>query len=1300
MEHNVFRDYCKAENSDDEEVNCDLQSRLYAAVYYGSNNLEDLDVKENIKLEDSGFDSKESNKSISTQVSNFDGNFKFNFSLNTESESSNVHNKHNLNVPSREALQHPQESIKSPKGNKESVVSHKQESINSNPANTYDTSKNIKPETEAETKEEPTQCSNFETRQSSLNSKQCNINDNTGRTEEEMCVKQKVNNPDNIFRKYEFSKLFINKLYQEKYENLNKRLQQLEEKEKEQTEEDVQDEKNMEEENQQQLSYLDPIEKETRYEICTRSDKIQKVSNYSEEVAVLSVEMDSDSEESILEVPIPPKPLPPVIQLPDSDDEFDMSSSNRNEQFYINNICNLTEDYENITYIRTKASNNVSTTIDDTLASCATEDITLNCTEIQKAASSIKEIMEMSKNVQNDLTHSHKDKNASKDTFTLTTESLKTAGETVKSSSNTEKNIASEFQSPLDNINNSNIVYERDKPKLVTFAEEVEVMTFRNPNELTISKRRRDEDNEPNINAKRKKTNNSKHSEANATPQQSKEKEKQQSWVDYFFRPMSESLKNFYNEVRGQENFDIQEIQSKMSKDPRLWAILDEDLMPTHSRRNRFWNVKCNKCQCEGHRAYNCTQPHKPPRCYMCGTEGHIEARCPQKMCLTCGKKQGTFRKTCESCRTLYCNMCKAVGHRSTECPDLWRRFHQTTRNSEINIPENLSEIMKPADLLYCCNCTKRGHDSSMCYEYRWSQHFPTPASVSNYGDRTQSAEHGYDNTTKDVIPLTKSKKNKHTRIKNAEFSAETDEGLEGCCVLYSYGTFHTRKQNGEELTKKVPNDIVPNASSFVKSPVPVEFFDHLSKIINFELKIFFDPLRVLKIRIRSIMGVPVHLHQIFGFWLRLQDDEKNLHIDTNLPRGMKKMFNFLTTNLEELDRDLPDEANNLSSRIEKLKKSMAGVQDPNILSCKAGELLKLKKKLLKIYHTKPVWSREAVKLRKLAKLLSRKVANLTSQKVPDVPLPLYVQIITVYNKVTVPRTLTKDELSSFFSKFNKKKSKKNKGKENKVKKQNSQNCNKLKASTSSNVNNNAMLKNTQIQDKQPSATFTTTECSTSNNIQPDYNATQFYTDSEGNQLEKTIAGYYYAYPIEVLQLPRDQLPPNNAAEIPVRNPYTISPNLIPLPVKKPVCSNTLSKNAKNDQLNSTPCTEVRPIDKDVEIISNNSELTKISNPQQTVSVVNSETNASKKKKSKKAKLDSIGSQVRNVETSIEAKAKKVIIEALEFNLPYMNKAIEEVEKRMSDKNITHEHIDMLQRLINLEKDHRQYVTSVYSYLK
>lgn len=45
--------------------------------------------------------------------------------------------------------------------------------------------------------------------------------------------------------------------------------------------------------------------------------------------------------------------------------------------------------------------------------------------------------------------------------------------------------------------------------------------------------------------------------------------------------------------------------------------------------------MKCTNCHQPGHQKHNCPEPYKPLRCYMCGIQGHIETRCPQKMCLT-----------------------------------------------------------------------------------------------------------------------------------------------------------------------------------------------------------------------------------------------------------------------------------------------------------------------------------------------------------------------------------------------------------------------------------------------------------------------------------------------------------------------------------------------------------------------------------------------------------------------------------------------------------------------------------------
>ncbi|RLU22158.1 hypothetical protein DMN91_006538 [Ooceraea biroi] len=198
------------------------------------------------------------------------------------------------------------------------------------------------------------------------------------------------------------------------------------------------------------------------------------------------------------------------------------------------------------------------------------------------------------------------------------------------------------------------------------------------------------------------------------------------------FTSMPESLRNRYYSTRGQENFSVAEMQRGMSRDPRMWAILDEDLIPFGKRQ--CWKMRCTNCQQDGHRCGDCTNPRKLPCCHMCGMEGHSEFRCPKKSCLTCGKQQSAYRKNCEYCRVLYCTMCNSIGHKLQQCPDLWRRYHQTISVDSLPL-QDPGNVMKPPNQLHCCNCAKRGHESSMCNEYRWSPHFPTPAAVSNYID-------------------------------------------------------------------------------------------------------------------------------------------------------------------------------------------------------------------------------------------------------------------------------------------------------------------------------------------------------------------------------------------------------------------------------------------------------------------------------------------------------------------------------------------------------------------------------------
>ncbi|XP_076619131.1 uncharacterized protein LOC143340735 isoform X2 [Colletes latitarsis] len=1412
MEHSVFRDYCKAENSEDEEVNCDLQSRLYAEVYYASNNLESIDTKKNIKIEapvenaelyKTKSTSKLSNPNDNSTKNNagrnqskiyqtkdstdnsmlFDKDDKsklISLCVSNDITSVQTDDKRNLNIPCIENLQHSQTSVESSKS-KESTACNKSDSTYSNlhPHNAYNTSKDIiKPETEIENKEhlKSTQNLNPELNTSTnqsvyVNSTKNNVNNIIEKNQEPVHTKQDINdNPENILKKYEFSKLFINKLYLEKYENLKKQLQQLEETSIEQQKINIEETK----ENQQQLdthvSSADQTEKDTRYDILSTNEKLQKTRTNSEEVTVLCSDSDSDSEESILEVPIPPKPQPPVIQLPDSDDGTDISDSNTDEEclFVIDNVRSLKNNKE-VTYKSGKDSDTNlarTTTINDMSKSDVTEDIMLNCTGVQKSVSSIKEIIEMRKNVQNELEQcSSKDRNIlnEKDKFVIGNEVHYKSPNAINKSllSVTKKDNVSESQLLLETSNNSNVVYERDKQKSVTFADDV-VAPFCNSTEFSSSRKRRCEsDGEQCTNAKQMKSTDtaSKNFEGSSNQSQNKNKQKEETWEEYFFRPMSDSLKTFYNKPRGQENLDIWEIQSKMSN-PRLWAILDEDLMPNVSKKRRFWNVKCKKCQCEGHEAYNCPQPYKPVRCHMCGTQGHTETRCPQKMCLTCGRKQGTFRKTCESCRTLYCNMCKAVGHKSTECPDLWRRFHQTTRNSEINVPENLSEIMKPADLLYCCNCTKRGHDSSTCYEYRWSQHFPTPAFVSNYGDRTQCSDVVFVDTNEDVIPL--NQRRSFGRLKNVVFnSMGTDDDFEGCCVLYSFGAFQTKKQNGEQITKKVAPDCVTHMENFIKNRIPVSVFEQLIKAVKFEFKVFYNPQKVLMTRTRSLMGVPLYVNKLFNYWLKLKDDEKGIKINTNLPRSTKKLLKLLATKLQQLDKNLED-PKNLRSQIETLKATMFGTQDSSALSKLSEKLLELQQKLLYVYYTKPKTKFEVNRLRKTVQKLTKKSSDSSPQKLPEVSIPLYVQITVIYNKVFIPRSLTDEELDTLLRDYYKvKKTGKNKGKENKGAKKSSSHetfvhtlpgCSNWTTNIEDKQTSNTIHQpNVTQKDKEtPTATSTAVTCfSTSNSKQPDQNVASFNIEnvrSERYNPDGSIAEYSnHIYPIEVVQLPRNymipsnyiipsnyMIPSNESVENPTQifqepsisfEPVRTEPNFIPLPsnyatpsnepvenpitiFKKPSISVRTESNLISLPLKKSTCSKAKTsqdnVEKHVQIVQNCSEPINTPNTQQTIDQTT--TNITKKKKNKKAKKEKLSLEsnlqlAENKETSvdvfIESKAKQTIIEALQFNLPYMNKAVEEVEKRINDKTIKHENIEMLQRLINLEKSHQEYVQCI-----
>lgn len=694
----------------------------------------------------------------------------------------------------------------------------------------------------------------------------------------------------------------------------------------------------------------------------------------------------SDSEESIFEVPVPPKPKPPLIDLQDSDEESDTNtgidkddpilkkwdynpsmktySKIRNHELQLRETSNNHQDTSSKSNIDKPLYNEDSINLDKNIQTltCAQEimeDIVLNCT-IQRGAKNINEIKELSKNVEIE----------SKSTEN-TNQNFKGGSSQNKSKGNNENNanlqqetfLISRRKSQVNtqqNVDKSNInnIYNR-------YVDQDKTSRMESCNSID---RKRQCNSEVDSHSKQKRQCTNQQSNQDVIPQGNSNKEKRNLLRIDFHKPMLEQMRD-YNLSHGQENFDVSELQRGMSKDPRMWAILDEDLMPCPSskQRTRFWNVRCTKCQRDGHQRYDCTEPRKAKCCTMCGMKGHIDVRCPRKMCLTCGKQQKTFRPTCEFCFVLYCTMCNSVGHELKNCPDLWRRYHQTIDMS--NAPQDPGNVMKPSRLLQCCNCTKRGHESSTCKEFQWSPHFVTPAVVTNYtdgptyvlntsssskrdletgilsteatGNKTlipQSASNIQQTMTEDVESFA----NVDTLSSNANFSISSTLQEVACIsemegnlksspmankiwstekmnrqtvvneitfinVIYSFGTFCDKNHKDARMILKNLSTFFPKKSmldSLINQKVAPVFLKTLhDKEIGFEVKMGFSNHQTVMLQLLAMKDYIEYLYDLLRYWLNLLDDEKYYGIDVTLPLNPIKMFNLLKSRVPQLEK-------------------------------------------------------------------------------------------------------------------------------------------------------------------------------------------------------------------------------------------------------------------------------------------------------------------------------------------------------------------------------------------------------------
>ncbi|KYM78507.1 hypothetical protein ALC53_11162 [Atta colombica] len=299
----------------------------------------------------------------------------------------------------------------------------------------------------------------------------------------------------------------------------------------------------------------------------------------------------SDSEESIFEVPVPPKPEPPLIDLQDSDEENgsnsrinnDLILKNRNDaslKTYLKasplKNCELEVSQSNLQDTSSKNKTTSKSYNKDTVNSSKSiqismgtqdiiEDIVLNCTTIQRGAQSISEIKQLSKN-----TEIKQRSKSTENTSQNSKKILPLKGNNKNANLQQEISVTSrkKLQIMQRNIDKSNNIYfthlEQNKSSVIE------------PYNPVIDRKRRC-NNEIDDQSKQKRQCTSQQNNQNVVSQSNNIEEKR-NISNEFFEPMSEEMKNYYNLSRGQENFDIRELQQSMSKDPRIYPESDSEL--------------------------------------------------------------------------------------------------------------------------------------------------------------------------------------------------------------------------------------------------------------------------------------------------------------------------------------------------------------------------------------------------------------------------------------------------------------------------------------------------------------------------------------------------------------------------------------------------------------------------------------------------------------------------------------------------------------------------------------------------
>ncbi|XP_015114762.1 uncharacterized protein LOC107039577 isoform X2 [Diachasma alloeum] len=427
----------------------------------------------------------------------------------------------------------------------------------------------------------------------------------------------------------------------------------------------------------------------------------------------------SDSDDSILEVPVPPKPTPPLISLQDSDEE----SSSEEESSVVMDKSDRTSSRAKDSSSESSRSSSpeIIEDSDDTRDSSGTHEgvnLILNCTRVQKGVSSLAEIKRMRESEGKSVVEQI-DEESMTESEAMNWGSLE--GEMEKSQGETLKQLWQEFSEEGD-LRRNFLDESGSSGKPSEEASRVSLEKTANEKSKEDGSRREKGAGEKSKEVEGRRDTPRKRALDGRTDgetprkrtRQKENQDKEISFEEYLLQPMPKQLRDFYNEPRGGDIMrDIREIQNDMPKNPSRWMVLDSDIYPLHRKKHSV----CSICQREGHVRSRCPNRPRAPTCHICGVVGHSEPRCPEnKKCISCGKKYSTCRTTCEHCIRLRCSQCSGRGHTLANCPDNWRKYHQTTTGESVSIT-SIRLAMKSPSQLVCCHCIQRGHHVSTCQD-------------------------------------------------------------------------------------------------------------------------------------------------------------------------------------------------------------------------------------------------------------------------------------------------------------------------------------------------------------------------------------------------------------------------------------------------------------------------------------------------------------------------------------------------------------------------------------------------------